>query len=135
MLLLTGQRRNEVATMRWAEIDLERRPREYVRDHFTFSFQEDHAGIALRHSIGVDNICWASDFPHSVCDWPWSREVVARMMKGVPEDERRRIQALNILTQLRVITPDQKEEMAASGLTTADPETVPQRGERRLGVA
>jgi predicted TIM-barrel fold metal-dependent hydrolase len=116
----------------WAEVDLERRPLEYVRDHFTFSFQEDHAGVALRHSIGVDNICWASDFPHSVSDWPWSREVVARMMKDVPTDERRRIQALNILTQLRVITPEQREDMAMEGLTSEDPETVPARGERRL---
>lgn len=118
----------------WADLDLERRPTDYVRDHFTFSFQEDHAGIAMRHNIGVDNICWASDFPHSVSDWPWSRGVVTRMMKDVPEDERRRIQALNILTQLRVITPDQKEQMASQGLSREDPEGVPGRGERRLST-
>jgi predicted TIM-barrel fold metal-dependent hydrolase len=118
----------------WAELDLERRPAQYVRDQFTFSFQEDHAGVALRHSIGIDNICWASDFPHSVSDWPWSREVVARLMKDVPEEERRRIQALNILTQLRVITPAQKEDMATKGLTQTDPEDVPARGERRLAL-
>lgn len=115
----------------WADVDLARRPVEYIRDHVTFSFQEDHAGIALRHSIGIDTICWASDFPHSVSDWPWSREVVGRMMKDVPADERRRIQALNILAQLGVITAAQKEEMAAAALAP-DPEHVPARGERRL---
>ena len=57
----------------WADVNLPRRPLQYVRDHFTFSFQEDHAGVALRHSIGINNVCWANDFPHSVSDWPWSR--------------------------------------------------------------
>ena len=27
---------------------LQRKPSEYVREHITFSFQEDHAGVALR---------------------------------------------------------------------------------------
>src|SRR5487761_653473 len=71
----------------WANVDLPRRPIEYVRKHFTFSFQEDHAGVALRHSIGIDNICWANDFPHSVGDWPWSAEVRARhcALGGAPD--------------------------------------------------
>lgn len=115
----------------WAKVRLERRPVEYVRDHFTFSFQEDHAGVALRHVIGVDNICWASDFPHSVGDWPWSREVLARSLAGVPDDERRRIQALNIAAQLRVIDPADKDRLAAEPLRPL-PTDVPARGERRI---
>jgi predicted TIM-barrel fold metal-dependent hydrolase len=114
----------------WAKVSLQRRPVEYVRDHFTFSFQEDHAGVALRHMIGVDNICWASDFPHSVGDWPWSREVLARSMAGVPDDERRRIQALNIAAQLRVIDPAEKDRLAVEPLTPLQ-SGVPARGERR----
>jgi len=97
----------------WANVELPRRPLQYFRDHFTFSFQEDHAGVALRHSIGIDNICWANDFPHSVGDWPWSNEVRARQFNGLPIDEVRKIQGLNIAAQLGVITPAEKAELAA----------------------
>jgi predicted TIM-barrel fold metal-dependent hydrolase len=116
----------------WAGIRLARRPVEYIRDHFTFSFQEDHAGIALRHSIGVNNICWASDFPHAVSDWPLSRETRARQFTGVPDDERKRIQALNIATQLHVITPQEREEQARRPLVDPLPPEVAPRGYRRL---
>jgi predicted TIM-barrel fold metal-dependent hydrolase len=115
----------------WAGIKLERRPIEYIRGHFTFSFQEDHAGLALRHMIGVDNICWASDFPHSVGDWPWSIETRARQFAGVPDAERKRIQALNIATQLRVITPQEKQALLANPVD-ALPVQVPARGSRRI---
>lgn len=115
----------------WVGVDLPRRPLEYVRDHFTFSFQEDHAGVALRDRIGVDNICWASDFPHSVGDWPWSRETRARQFDGLPVGERRRIEALNIVAQLRVITPDEKEKLAGVPRTEPRIAQVPFRGERR----
>jgi hypothetical protein len=115
----------------WAKVNLPRRPLEYVREHFTFSFQEDHAGVALRHSIGVDNICWASDFPHSVGDWPWSRETRTRQFRGLPEDEVRKMQALNIAAQLGVIDRTQKDKLAQAPQPTRLDEQVPGRGERR----
>jgi predicted TIM-barrel fold metal-dependent hydrolase len=115
----------------WADLKLDRRPAQYIRDHFTFSFQEDHTGVRNRHDIGIDNICWASDFPHSVGDWPWSREVVARQFADVPNDERRRIQCLNVLVQLGVIDRRQREVLARQPVS-ADPDAVPARGERRV---
>jgi predicted TIM-barrel fold metal-dependent hydrolase len=115
----------------WAGLELERRPAQYIRDHFTFSFQEDHTGVKNRHDIGVDNICWASDFPHSVGDWPWSRETVARQLKDVPNNDRRRIQGLNVLVQLGVITPGDRERLAEEPVKP-DPEELPARGERRI---
>lgn len=115
----------------WAGLRLERRPVEYVRDHFTFSFQEDRIGIKNRHDIGIDNICWASDFPHSVGDWPWSREVVARQMADVPSEDRRRIHALNVLVQFGVITADEREVLAKEPVVP-DPLEVPARGARRI---
>lgn len=116
----------------WAGVQLPRRPLDYVRKHFTFSFQEDHAGVALRHSIGVDNICWANDFPHSVSDWPWSADVRARQFAGVPDDEVRRMQGLNIVAQLGVISASEKEELARRPLRRPLDTTPPGRGERRI---
>jgi predicted TIM-barrel fold metal-dependent hydrolase len=116
----------------WSHVELERRPTQYIRDHFTFSFMEDHVGVVLRHEIGLDNICWASDFPHSVCDWPWSVETVQRQLKDVPEDERLRIQALNVLVQLGVISSEERQTMAQQRIDDRFPSAVPARGSRRM---
>jgi predicted TIM-barrel fold metal-dependent hydrolase len=96
----------------WAQVKLAKKPSTYVREHFTFSFQEDQAGVALRHMIGIDNICWASDFPHSVSDWPYSREVRERQFGNLPGPDRRKMEALNIACQVGLITKAEKEKQA-----------------------
>ena len=116
----------------WAAVKLKQAPSSYVRERFTFSFQEDHAGVALRHNIGIDNICWASDFPHSVSDWPFSREVRARLFKNVPQQERRKIEGLNLIQQLGMITKAEKEAMANEpSADNVEPLKVFARNERR----
>jgi uncharacterized protein len=116
----------------WAKVELPRRPLQYFRDHFTFSFQEDHAGVALRHAIGIDNICWAHDFPHSVGDWPWSRDVRARQFSGLPIDEVRKMQGLNIAAQLGVISAEEKADLASRPLKNPLESSPPERGARRI---
>ncbi len=115
----------------WAKVKLAKAPSTYVREHVAFSFQEDHAGVALRHMIGLDNICWASDFPHSVGDWPWSRETRERQFAKLPADERRKIEALNIACHLGVITKAEKEAIAKE--PRSEPAVAAQtRGARRM---
>ncbi len=36
-------------------------------------------GVALRHEIGVDNICWEQDYPHSDSSWPTAPEELHRV--------------------------------------------------------
>ena len=62
-------------------------PSFYCRRQLYATFQDDPVGIQLRDALGVDNIMWASDFPHSDSTWPRSREVVERDFAGVPDDE------------------------------------------------
>ena len=45
--------------------------------------RRDAIGIRLRDVIGVDNMMWGSDYPHSESTFPQSREILA----GVPADE------------------------------------------------
>ena len=118
----------------WAKVSLTRKPSEYVRQHITFSFQEDHAGVALRHAAGLDNICWASDFPHSVSDWPYSREVREREFGGIPDDERRKIEGLNLVAHLGLISKEEKEKQAREPRAQANIKLlkVAGRGERRM---
>jgi hypothetical protein len=51
------------------------------------SFQEDTIGIRLRDVIGVDDMMWGSDYPHTESTFPQSRKILAQILAGVPEDE------------------------------------------------
>jgi len=66
-------------------------PSEYFRRQVFATFIADRVGVASREFIGMENIMWSSDYPHTVSTWPHSREVVARDFKGVPENEKRQI--------------------------------------------
>src|SRR5215471_14638310 len=45
-------------------------PSEVFREHFLTCFISDPMGVRLRHDIGIDNICWECDYPHSDSMWP-----------------------------------------------------------------
>ena len=46
------------------------------------------SGVELRHDIGIDNICWECDYPHSDSTWPNAPEELGRARAdGVPDDE------------------------------------------------
>lgn len=76
---------------------LERLPSDYVKEHAYWGFYDDPIGIKLRHEVGVDHIMWGSDFPHVVTSWPRSRDRLDQQMVGVPEHERRKMLAENLL--------------------------------------
>ena len=48
----------------------DQKPSEVFRDHFLTCFISDPIGVALRNEIGIDNICWEADYPHSDSMWP-----------------------------------------------------------------
>jgi predicted TIM-barrel fold metal-dependent hydrolase len=62
-------------------------PSDFFRRNVVLSFQEDAIGIRLRDVIGVDNMMWGSDYPHSESTFPQSRKILA----GVPDDEQAKI--------------------------------------------
>ncbi len=37
--------------------------------------------------VGVENLVWGSDYPHTESTFPRSREITAKVLKDVPEDE------------------------------------------------
>jgi predicted TIM-barrel fold metal-dependent hydrolase len=65
----------------------DRLPSEVFREHFLTCFIADPVGVKLRHEIGMDNIAWECDYPHSDSSWPEAPEELARVMEGVPDDE------------------------------------------------
>jgi len=61
------------------------------RDHFLTCFIADPVGIQLRHLIGLDNIAWECDYPHSDSSWPEAPEELAAVAGDVPREELDRI--------------------------------------------
>jgi len=74
---------------------LPKMPSEYIREHCWWGFLRDHVGMRLRHDVGVEHAMWASDFPHSAGDWPYSSRVLEELFDGVPETERQAMVAGN----------------------------------------
>jgi len=67
------------------------RPSDFFHRNVFLSFQEDAIGIRLRDVIGVDNMMWGSDYPHSESTFPQSRKILAEILAGVPEEEQAKI--------------------------------------------
>jgi predicted TIM-barrel fold metal-dependent hydrolase len=67
------------------------RPSDFFHRNVVLSFQEDAIGIRLRDAIGVDNMMWGSDYPHSESTFPRSRQILDEILADVPADERAKI--------------------------------------------
>jgi len=70
-------------------------PSDFMRRNVYHSFQEDALGVQLRHIIGVDKLVWGSDYPHTESTFPKSQEILQRILKGVPEEEKEMILSKN----------------------------------------
>jgi predicted TIM-barrel fold metal-dependent hydrolase len=64
-------------------------PSEVFKRHFLTCFIADPVGLKLRDEIGVDNMCWEMDYPHSDSSWPAAPEEFHRMCEkyGVNDAE------------------------------------------------
>ncbi len=66
---------------RWTGQDFgDRMPSDVFREHFLTCFISDHTGVYLRNQIGIDNISWECDYPHSDSAWPDAPEELAQLM-------------------------------------------------------
>ncbi|MEZ5168362.1 MAG: amidohydrolase family protein [Acidimicrobiales bacterium] len=54
-------------------------PSDVFREHFLTCFISDPIGVRLRDEIGIDNIAWEADYPHSDSMWPDAPEVLAEL--------------------------------------------------------
>ena len=67
------------------------RPSDLFRRQMYVDFWYEEAGVEMRHQIGMNNIMWESDFPHSTATYPESWKFVERSLKGVPQEEREQL--------------------------------------------
>ncbi|ONH24630.1 amidohydrolase family protein [Pseudofrankia asymbiotica] len=76
-----------------------KKPSEIFREHFLTCFITDSLGVGLRHEIGIDNITWECDYPHSDSAWPQAPEGLwADFQKwNVPDDDINKITYQNAM--------------------------------------
>jgi predicted TIM-barrel fold metal-dependent hydrolase len=73
------------------------KPVEFLRRQVVFTYTKDAEIVRERESVGVENLLFATDYPHSASCWPRSRETVAHVTDGVTEEERRKLVRDNTL--------------------------------------
>ena len=75
----------------WMVPKLEETPSFYFRRQFFATFEDDRAGVLTRDMIGIDNLMWGSDYPHTEGVWPYSRQKVANNFANIPEADTRKM--------------------------------------------
>lgn len=75
----------------WTESKLTEPPSHYFDRQVLATFMEDPVGLRERHHIGIDNIMWASDYPHSETTWPNSKALTDEWFTPYGEDDKAKI--------------------------------------------
>ena len=69
----------------------QRPPSEYFKSNIFFTYQDDRAGVLTTPVYGEDNFLWASDYPHGVTTWPYSKDAVDRNCEGLDPKIKRKL--------------------------------------------
>lgn len=65
------------------------KPSEYMKRQVYFTYIHEHQAVTDRYIIGIDNLMWASDYPHNASTWPKSKEVVDQYFEVVTDETER----------------------------------------------
>jgi len=86
----------------WTHQDFgDKRPSEVFREHVVLCFISDRVGIEQRHAVGIENITWECDYPHSDTIWPRAPEILMEQFEGVPDAEIHQITHENAMRHFR----------------------------------
>jgi uncharacterized protein len=72
------------------------KPSFYWHRNMAATFEQDLAGIRLLDLIGIENLMWATDYPHPDSTWPRSQEVLHEHFEGLSKDEVEMIASGNV---------------------------------------
>jgi len=87
-------------------VDTALHPAELLQRNFFFCLLDEPSAMVQRHRIGIDNIVFETDFPHTDASWPDTQELLHRHLTGLPEDEARKISWQNAAALFRHPIPD-----------------------------
>ncbi|HEY2331484.1 MAG TPA: amidohydrolase family protein [Acidimicrobiales bacterium] len=63
-------------------------PTDYWYRNMAATFEEDLTAMGMRDTLGIQNLLWASDYPHPDQTFPNSMKVIAEHFSDMPPDER-----------------------------------------------
>ena len=75
-------------------------PSTYYYDHVFGCFFRDRHGLKSIFEIGVDNVTYETDYPHTDTTWPHTMEWVEKMMVGLPDEVVHKVLRGNALRML-----------------------------------
>lgn len=78
-------------------LSLKAPPSEYFDQHVFYTYITDTYAVRNRVAVGVENMLWSSDYPHTGGDWPHSWRTIEASFNGVAKEERELILAGNAL--------------------------------------
>jgi predicted TIM-barrel fold metal-dependent hydrolase len=78
-----------------AGLKLAKRPSEYWRSNMAATFEEDLVAMKLLDELGIDNIMWATDYPHADSTWPVSQDVIKEHFETFTAADRHKVIAGN----------------------------------------
>ena len=81
---------------------VKRPPSEYFHDHVFGCFFDDVHGLKSLDVIGVDNVTFETDYPHSDSTWPHTKKVAMEIMKDLSDDDIYKIVRGNAIRMLRL---------------------------------
>lgn len=68
-------------------------PSHYFRQNIWCTFFRDPVGLTLLDHIGVDNVMYETDFPHTDSSWPTSHDVATEMTAGLSDADAAKVVA------------------------------------------
>jgi predicted TIM-barrel fold metal-dependent hydrolase len=81
----------------WSESPLAEDPSVYIDRQVLNTFIEDTTAIRIRHEVGIGNMMWSTDYPHSDSTWPHSQKYIEEAFADVPDDEKHALMAGNAI--------------------------------------
>ena len=85
--------------------NLSLRPIEYFHRNVSFTYINEQHIVENREVVGVNNLMFATDYPHSASTFPKSQEVVERDTGHIPEEEKRKLIHDNVLRIFNIPAP------------------------------
>ncbi len=73
-------------------------PSTYWNRQFHATFEDDLVGLRTLDRLGVDNVMWASDYPHPDSTWPESQKVVEEDFRELASEDKEKIVWRNAAT-------------------------------------
>ena len=110
-------------------------PSEVFRERIVTCFIDDPVGVEIRHRVGIDTICWESDYPHSDSTWPTSPEYLMKQLDGVSDEDVNAMTHLNAMRHFRFdpLAHRRRDECTVGALraSAADVDVTPRSVGRR----